>query len=136
MYIDLDRVEEEKRNECVGRYESYLRRLGVLDDATAEEIKNEALETMRRGIAEAEAWVVNRAGFDPKPYNQRTADAMARSPFPGLGSGWLLYGPEPSIVAEAPVNVTLPKFARAATLLPTLGASTTHSAELIWAAGL
>ena len=54
-YIDLDRVEEEKRNECVGRYERYLRRLGVLDDATAEEIKNEALEAMRQGIAEAEA---------------------------------------------------------------------------------
>src|SRR5215831_17282031 len=35
-YIDLERVEEEKRNECVGRYEAYLRRLGVLDDATAE----------------------------------------------------------------------------------------------------
>src|ERR671931_243311 len=35
-YIDLDRVEEEKRNECVGRYDAYLRRLGVLDDATAE----------------------------------------------------------------------------------------------------
>src|SRR6202007_3276583 len=54
-YIDLDRVEEEKRNECVGRYDAYLRRLGVLDDATAEQIKSEALETMRRGIAEAEA---------------------------------------------------------------------------------
>src|SRR5437870_9691723 len=34
-YIDADRVEEEKRNECVGRYDAYLRRLGVLDDATA-----------------------------------------------------------------------------------------------------
>src|SRR5213594_4774967 len=54
-YIDLDRVEEEKRNECVGRYDAYLRRLGVLDDATAEEIKNEALEAMRQGITEAEA---------------------------------------------------------------------------------
>src|ERR671924_1500593 len=54
-YIDLDRVEEEKRNECVGRYDAYLRRLGVLDDETAEEIKNEALETMRQGIAAAEA---------------------------------------------------------------------------------
>ena len=42
-------------NECVGRYERYLRRLGVLGDATAEEIKNEALEVMRAGIAEAEA---------------------------------------------------------------------------------
>src|SRR5437660_6331073 len=54
-YIDLDRVEEEKRNECVGRYDAYLRRLGVLDDASAEEMKNEALETMRHGIADAEA---------------------------------------------------------------------------------
>src|SRR5215472_13237457 len=49
-YIDLDRVEEERRNECVGRYDAYLRRLGVLDDATAEEIKNDALASMRRGI--------------------------------------------------------------------------------------
>ncbi len=27
-YIDLERVEEERANECVGRYERYLRRLG------------------------------------------------------------------------------------------------------------
>src|SRR5215218_11471103 len=32
-YIDRERVEEEKQRECVGRYERYLRRLGVLDDA-------------------------------------------------------------------------------------------------------
>jgi pyruvate dehydrogenase E1 component alpha subunit len=54
-YIDLERVEEEKRNECVGRYERYLRRLGVLNDALAEEIRGEAQELMRQGIAEAEA---------------------------------------------------------------------------------
>src|SRR6059036_2018884 len=54
-YIDPERVEEEKRNECVGRYEAYLRRAGVLTDATAEEIKNEALDAMRAGIAAAEA---------------------------------------------------------------------------------
>src|SRR6058998_1697889 len=41
-YIDLDRVEEEKKRECVGRYEAYLRRLGVLDDATADQIRAEA----------------------------------------------------------------------------------------------
>ena len=29
-YIDLDRVEEEKKRECVGRYEGYLRRAGLL----------------------------------------------------------------------------------------------------------
>src|SRR5438067_2340477 len=38
-YIDLARVEEEKQRESVGRYEGYLRRLGVLDDATADEIR-------------------------------------------------------------------------------------------------
>jgi pyruvate dehydrogenase E1 component subunit alpha len=54
-YIDLERVEEEKRNECLGRYERYLRRAGVLSDELAEQIKQEALEEMRAGIAEAEA---------------------------------------------------------------------------------
>src|SRR4029453_3351891 len=28
-YIDAERVEEEKKNECVGRYERYLERLGA-----------------------------------------------------------------------------------------------------------
>jgi pyruvate dehydrogenase E1 component alpha subunit len=54
-YIDLERVEEEKRNECVGRYDRYLRRAGVLGDELAEGIRNEALEEMRAGIAAAEA---------------------------------------------------------------------------------
>src|SRR6184192_2778720 len=54
-YIDLERVEEEKERECVGRYESYLKRLGVLDPARAEEVRAEALERMREGIAQAEA---------------------------------------------------------------------------------
>jgi pyruvate dehydrogenase E1 component alpha subunit len=54
-YIDLERVEEEKRNECVGRYQRYLERLGVLDAATAEQMRAEAAELMRTGIAEAEA---------------------------------------------------------------------------------
>src|SRR3990170_1611847 len=31
-YIDLARVEEEKQNECVGRYERYLERLGMAVD--------------------------------------------------------------------------------------------------------
>jgi len=54
-YIDLERVEEEKQRECVGRYEAYLRRLEVLDDATAEEIRAWAADLMREGIAAAEA---------------------------------------------------------------------------------
>ena len=80
VYIDLDRVEEEKRNECVGRYDAYLRRLGVLDDATAEEIKNEALETMRQGITAAEA--------EPEPDPELVFDNAYVLPPPNLREGW------------------------------------------------
>src|ERR687896_815493 len=54
-YVDLERVEEEKRNECVGRYERYLKRLGVLSDSQVDQYRAEAAEALRRGIAEAEA---------------------------------------------------------------------------------
>src|SRR6266540_2769206 len=54
-YIDQARVEEEKRNECVGRFEGYLRRIGVLEDTAADQMKAEAAELMRAGIAAAEA---------------------------------------------------------------------------------
>ena len=48
-YIDQERVEEEKRNECVGRFERYLRRLGVLDDAAADQVKADADRADARG---------------------------------------------------------------------------------------
>ena len=54
-YIDLDRVEEEKARECLGRYEAYLRRAGVLTDELAESTRAEAAEALRSGIAAAEA---------------------------------------------------------------------------------
>jgi TPP-dependent pyruvate/acetoin dehydrogenase alpha subunit len=54
-YIDLARVEEERANECLGRYERYLRRLGVLADELEQEIKADAAGAMRAGIAAAEA---------------------------------------------------------------------------------
>jgi pyruvate dehydrogenase E1 component alpha subunit len=54
-YIDQARVEEERGRECVGRYERYLRRAGLLDDALAAEIKDAALQAMREGITAAEA---------------------------------------------------------------------------------
>jgi pyruvate dehydrogenase E1 component alpha subunit len=54
-YIDLERVEEEKQRECVGRYEAYLRRQGVLNDELVESTRTEAAEALRAGIAEAEA---------------------------------------------------------------------------------
>jgi len=55
VYIDADRVESERENECFGRYERYLRRIGVLTDEQAESARTEALEAMRAGIAAAEA---------------------------------------------------------------------------------
>jgi pyruvate dehydrogenase E1 component subunit alpha len=54
-YIDAERVEEARENECVGRYERYLRRLGVLTDDAVEATREWALGVMREGIAQAEA---------------------------------------------------------------------------------
>src|SRR5215217_1731448 len=54
-YIDLGRVEEERGRECVGRYEAYLRRLGLLSGEAAEAVRAEAAQLMREGIAAAEA---------------------------------------------------------------------------------
>ena len=71
-YIDLERVEEERRRECVGRYEAYLRRLGLLSDEAAEAALAEAAQVLRDGITAAEAeppadpsLVFSRAYVDP-----------------------------------------------------------------------
>src|SRR5947207_3866849 len=53
-YIDLQRVEEEKKRECLGRYEAYLRRAGILHDELAESIRSEAADALRAGITAAE----------------------------------------------------------------------------------
>ena len=73
-YIDLERVEEEKKNECLGRYERYLRKLGVLGEDLEAEIKAEAADAMRKGIAAAEAepdadvgLLFDHAYVDPPP---------------------------------------------------------------------
>jgi pyruvate dehydrogenase E1 component alpha subunit len=73
-YIDADRVEQERQNECLGRYERYLRRIGVLTDAFAEQAREQALAAMRDGIAAAEALpdpdpelVFENAYVDPPP---------------------------------------------------------------------
>ena len=80
-YIDLERVEEEKRNECVGRYERYLRRLGILGDELDATIKNEAAELMRAGITAAEA--------EPDTDPNLIFDNAYASPPPNLREGWL-----------------------------------------------
>jgi pyruvate dehydrogenase E1 component alpha subunit len=79
-YIDMERVEQEKQNECVGRYERYLRNLGVLDAATEAEIRGEALERMRAGIADAEA--------EPDPDPELVFDNAYVLPPPNLREGW------------------------------------------------
>ncbi|HVS85295.1 MAG TPA: thiamine pyrophosphate-dependent enzyme [Gaiellaceae bacterium] len=79
-YIDLERVEQEKENECLGRYERYLRRLGVLGDELEAEIRNEAAETMRAGIAAAEA--------EPDPDPSLVFDNAYVLPPPNLREGF------------------------------------------------
>jgi pyruvate dehydrogenase E1 component alpha subunit len=80
-YIDLERVEQEKKNECLGRYERYLRRLGMLGDELEAEIKAEAAEAMRQGIAEAEA--------EPDPDPELVFMHAYVDPPPNLKDGWI-----------------------------------------------
>ncbi|MGN6797500.1 MAG: thiamine pyrophosphate-dependent enzyme [Gaiellaceae bacterium] len=54
-YIDQARVEEERANECLGRFERLLRDAGVLTDERAQAVRQEAEDLMRAGIAAAEA---------------------------------------------------------------------------------
>src|SRR5437868_11841345 len=46
VYIDPERVEEERARECVGRFSAYLRRLGLLTDELVEEARVEAADLM------------------------------------------------------------------------------------------
>ncbi len=59
-----------------------------------------ALRVSGAGIADDDLWIVNRGGFDPKPYNQATLDNIPKG-YENFVPRWLLHGPEPSIVAEA-----------------------------------
>src|SRR5437870_11001333 len=52
-YIDPERVEQEIRNACLGRYERYLRRQGILGDDLDAAIKNEAAAALRAGSVAA-----------------------------------------------------------------------------------
>jgi len=54
-YVDPDRVEEARRDECLGRLEGYLQRRGLLNEKLAQSVRAEALDLMRQGIAAAEA---------------------------------------------------------------------------------
>jgi pyruvate dehydrogenase E1 component alpha subunit len=54
-YIDAERVEEERANECVGRFERLLLDAGVLTEERAGAVRKEAEELLRAGITAAEA---------------------------------------------------------------------------------
>jgi pyruvate dehydrogenase E1 component alpha subunit len=77
IYIDEERVEAERRGECLARFEEYLRGRGVLTDAVATSVREEALDAMRRGIAAAEAL--------PPPDPALIFDTAYAAPPPGLG---------------------------------------------------
>ena len=81
VYIDPERVEEEKQNECVGRYERYLQRAGLLDEAAIESVRAEAAEVMRAGIAAAEA--------EPPADPELIFEYAYVDPPPTLREGWL-----------------------------------------------
>jgi pyruvate dehydrogenase E1 component alpha subunit len=81
VYIDLARVEQEKQNECVGRYERYLRRHGILHDDLDAAIRQDAAEIMRAGIAAAEA--------EPDPSPELLFEHAYVEPPPNLREGWL-----------------------------------------------
>ena len=69
-YIDLERVEEEKRRECLGRYEGYLRRAGLLTDEMAESVRAEAASRCAR-----------RSQL-PRPSPRRTSRSSSTTPSP------------------------------------------------------
>ena len=78
-YIDAVRVEEERRNECVGRFEHYLRRRGLLADELVAQMRDEALDVMRQAIAAAEA--------EPAPDPHELFEHAYADPPPGLRDG-------------------------------------------------
>ena len=85
LYIDPERVAEDRQRDCVPAFEDYLRRLGLLDDERAAAVREEALEAMREGIAAAEAeppgvpgLVFAHAYADPPPALARDLDDLMR----------------------------------------------------------
>ena len=78
-YWDEERVVEERRNECLGRFERYLRRAGVLTDELVEEATADALSRMKAGIAAAEAMA--------PPDREVVFDHAYVNPPPGLRDG-------------------------------------------------
>jgi len=73
-YIDLARVEEERARECVGQYEVFLKRIGILSDEQVTTFRSDAEANVRAGIIAAEAapapdpeLLFSNAYVDPPP---------------------------------------------------------------------
>ena len=54
LYIDAERLADERDRDCVTLYEGYLGRLGVIDDDFVRSVREDALAAMREGIRQAE----------------------------------------------------------------------------------
>jgi len=78
-YIDPVRVEEERARECLGQYDAFLRRIGVLSDLVADDVRASAEDAMRAGIAAAEA--------EPPPDPSLLFDHAYVDPPPNLRNG-------------------------------------------------
>ena len=85
LYIDPERVADDRERDCVPAFEGYLRRLGLLDDERAATVREEALATMRAGIEAAEAeppgdpeLVFSHAYADPPPELARDLEDLLR----------------------------------------------------------
>ncbi|MDQ6817878.1 MAG: thiamine pyrophosphate-dependent enzyme, partial [Actinomycetota bacterium] len=53
-YRDDVRSEQERQHECLARYEAYLRRQSILDQAAATHVRADATEAVRRAMREVE----------------------------------------------------------------------------------
>jgi pyruvate dehydrogenase E1 component alpha subunit len=84
-YIDPEKVQEARRNECLARFEDYLRASGDLDELLIEEIRQGATARVREGIRAAEAEppadlseVFAHACVDPPASIQHDLDELRR----------------------------------------------------------
>jgi pyruvate dehydrogenase E1 component alpha subunit len=85
IYVDPERASADRERDCVELYEGYLRRLGVLDDARAAAVREEALAALREGIRAAEEeppgdpeLVFSHAYAEPPPALARDLDELRR----------------------------------------------------------
>ena len=110
-YIDPERVEQEIRNECLGRYERYLRRLGILDDDLDAAIKDEARRCDARRHRRRRGRAGRRISRCSSSTRTQTRPPRSRPISPSCG-GSSEPGLAELLMVEA-INDALPRRARA-----------------------